>query len=373
MLMSITRSFKSASTSSLLVISNLLPIKFKILELSACQFISYDKNQFSPPSINTIESVFAGCGLGASVDKRKKFFSFEFPPWVYLKPTFQAVSPGDQDHQFLAPHDKNMSILTSAIKTEKGVGIAIVSCSAGAIIHSHQAKLPDFITTEQAHTQALDLALHYADSKRSFYNTCFINSISKNALIRATSESKPTSTERSNRILLLKNPGYMELRHIENIGAKGITMSNQKAKMAIKQLATASPNGFLQSPSHLRRVILSKLKENWNEEWTHSEQNKTTRDFFPTIKDAAVLKNAYIHHQVTQVLTGHSKLNSHMHKINKISSPMCNCKEEEETVEHFIYRCPNHALLRKKLIKIYKQINIDFHTTRNYGTSWSTL
>jgi hypothetical protein len=136
-----------------------LPIKFKILELSACQFISYDKNQFSPLSINTIESVFAGCGLGASVDKRKKFFSFEFPPWVYLKPTFQAVSPGDQDHQFLAPHDKNMSILTSAIKTEKGVGIAIVSCSAGAIIHSHQAKLPDFITTEQAHTQALDLAL----------------------------------------------------------------------------------------------------------------------------------------------------------------------------------------------------------------------
>ena len=62
-------------------------------------------------------------------------------------------------------------------------------------------------------------------------------------------------------MLLLKNPGYMELRHIENIGAKGISMSNKKAKMAIKQLATASPNGFLQSPSHLRRVILSKLKD----------------------------------------------------------------------------------------------------------------
>ena len=54
-----------------------------------------------------------------------------------------------------------------------------------------------------------------------------------------------------------------------------------------------------------------------------------------------------------------------MHKINKISSPMCNCKEEEETVEHFIYRCPNHALLRKKLIKMYEQMNIDFHPPTN--------
>ena len=119
----------------------------------------------------------------------------------------------------------------------------------------------------------------------------------------------------------------------------------------------ASPNGFLQSPSLLHRVILSKLKENWNEEWTHSEQNKTTGDFFPTIKDATVLKHAYIHHQVTQVLTDHSKLNSHMHKINKISSPMCNCNEGEETVEHFIYRCQKHTLLRNKL----KNVQPDEH------------
>jgi hypothetical protein len=110
-------------------------------------------------------------------------------------------------------------------------------------------------------------------------------------------------------------------------------MANQKAKMAIKQLSTASPNSFLQSPSLLHQIILSKLKENWNEEWTHNEQNKTTGDFFPTIKDATVLKNTYINHQVTQVLRGHCKLNSHMHKIDKISSPMCHCNEEEEIVE----------------------------------------
>ena len=84
----------------------------------------------------------------------------------------------------------------------------------------------------------------------------------------------------------------MKLRLTENRGTKGISMSNQNAKMTIKQLSTASSNGFLNLPSLLHRVNLSKLKENWKEEWTHSEENKTTRDFFPTIKDAIVLKNA---------------------------------------------------------------------------------
>ena len=48
---------------------------------------------------------------------------------------------------------------------------------------------------------------------------------------------------------------------------------------------------------------------------------------------------------------------------------MCNCKEEEETVEYFNYRCPNHALLRKKPIKMYEQMNIDFHPPTNIFAS----
>ena len=96
---SITRSFKSASTSSLLVISNLLPINLKVLELTAYKLISYKKQSFSYLSANTIESVFAGCGLLLSfvpVDKRRKFVSSDFPPWKYHKPKFDVVSSADQ-------------------------------------------------------------------------------------------------------------------------------------------------------------------------------------------------------------------------------------------------------------------------------------
>ena len=132
-LICITRSFKSASTSSLLVISNLLPINLKIFEFSAHQFISYNKNSFSSLSANTIESVFAGCDLSLPIDKRKRFFSSEFPPWMYHKLKFEVMSSADQ-HQHLASNSRTLTIWTSAIKTEKGVEIAIVSCSASAMV-----------------------------------------------------------------------------------------------------------------------------------------------------------------------------------------------------------------------------------------------
>ena len=357
-LICITRSFKSASTSSLLVISNLLPINLKIFEFSAHQFISYNKNSFSSLSANTIESVLAGCDLSLPIDKRKRFFSSEFPPWMYHKLKFEVMSSADQ-HQHLASNSRTLTIWTTAIKTEKGVEIAIVSCSASAMVQSQQSKLPDFVTLEQAHTQALSIALHYAATKKPKYDSCVINIASKNALLASTTESKPTNTESLNRVLLLQHPEYMKLRFLAT-DTKGFAIANQKAKMAVKQLSTASSNSFPHSPSVLHHVISSKLQEIWNEKWINSKKSKLTRDFFPTIKDALVLKNAYIHHHITQVLTGHSKLNHHLHKIKKISSAMCNCKKENETVEHFIFRCQNYAIQREKILEVSNQLKIRF-------------
>lgn len=160
MLLSITRSFKSASTSSLLVIPNLLPINLTIFELSAHRLISCEKNSFSPSSLNTIESVFASCDLSISVDKRKRFFSPDFPPWSYQKSNFEVISLVNQDPPLLSIQENGMTIWTRAMKLKSGVGITIVSCSTSAGVHSQQAKLPDYLTIEQAHSHALNYLLH---------------------------------------------------------------------------------------------------------------------------------------------------------------------------------------------------------------------
>ena len=53
-LKSITRSFNSVPMSSMLIISNLLPISLKAIELSAQRYLSFDKSHFTPSSLKAI-------------------------------------------------------------------------------------------------------------------------------------------------------------------------------------------------------------------------------------------------------------------------------------------------------------------------------
>ena len=51
----------------------------------------------------------------------------------------------------------------------------------------------------------------------------------------------------------------------------------------------------------------------------------------------------------THLLTGHSHLNYHMHKLKKVDSPLCNaCGLEDETVKHVLTSCPALWKLRQE-------------------------
>ncbi|KAJ7032161.1 hypothetical protein C8F04DRAFT_959286, partial [Mycena alexandri] len=42
----------------------------------------------------------------------------------------------------------------------------------------------------------------------------------------------------------------------------------------------------------------------------------------------------------------------HLHKINKADSPLCpGCRQADETVEHYLLRCPAHADARRELVR----------------------
>ena len=83
-------------------------------------------------------------------------------------------------------------------------------------------------------------------------------------------------------------------------------------------------------------------------EWRRSWQGvkKTlTHEFFPTIDKAAsmVIRSLpkQIQRMIVQILTGHSVLNGHMHKIHLADEPICRlCLEDDETPKHIILDCP---------------------------------
>jgi hypothetical protein len=59
---------------------------------------------------------------------------------------------------------------------------------------------------------------------------------------------------------------------------------------------------------------------------------------------------------LVQLRTGHVGLNKHLHKIGKAESPLCPaCQKTDETVHHFLFRCPAYDRQRRKIERELKR------------------
>ena len=66
---------------------------------------------------------------------------------------------------------------------------------------------------------------------------------------------------------------------------------------------------------------------------------------------------------LVRLLTGHNRLNSHMHGILKLaSSPNCPCGQEDHTTEHVLQRCHLHKATRENVWPVSTPL-----TTKLYG------
>lgn len=105
-------------------------------------------------------------------------------------------------------------------------------------------------------------------------------------------------------------------------------------------------------PSQIKKAIRTVLGNLWSKEWSESSQGNTTRSFFPSPSCFTQLSSHNLPHQVIQILSGHSYLNVHQHRLKLLNSPSCACSSQYETTEHFIFDCPLFANLRVNFIAI---------------------
>jgi hypothetical protein len=55
-----------------------------------------------------------------------------------------------------------------------------------------------------------------------------------------------------------------------------------------------------------------------------------------------------------QLRTGHAPLCKHLHKLERHVSPMCPyCKQEEETVQHFLVKCPALVVTHNRFFFVF--------------------
>ena len=69
---------------------------------------------------------------------------------------------------------------------------------------------------------------------------------------------------------------------------------------------------------------------------------KHTKDLYDTLhrKEAQIL---------SQLRTGHTRLNSFLHKIGVVDSAACECGHEKEDIRHFLLHCPRYSTQRQQL------------------------
>lgn len=99
------------------------------------------------------------------------------------------------------------------------------------------------------------------------------------------------------------------------------------------------------------------LKEEANRTWkSHLKQGHNSEGLLSQL-DAAHLDKVpvplnlprQIIGKLCSLLTGQTKLQAFLYKVNQSYTPTCSCLMEDETVSHYVYRCQNYQYLRVRL------------------------
>lgn len=125
-------------------------------------------------------------------------------------------------------------------------------------------------------------------------------------------------------------------RFISKVKVPPSTMAclNKQANSVLMRLEHTSTS-FEEKKTVIRRHFL----DIWNAEWLQCQSASITKEFFPSVNSANVLRKSNPSFEVMKMLTGHSFLNKFLCQIKIRSSPLCNCKLDEESSHHFIFDC----------------------------------
>ena len=128
---------------------------------------------------------------------------------------------------------------------------------------------------------------------------------------------------------------------------------NEKADTLAKQGTTCDNliKGYIPQ-SHITRMINSKVRHFDSVSWAkqghkHTKMTLGNKQHSTITKLKSLLKDRRGYRAAVHLITGHAGLNAHLFKMTFEDSSICPfCEYEEETVGHFLGKCPAFARLR---------------------------
>ena len=124
------------------------------------------------------------------------------------------------------------------------------------------------------------------------------------------------------------------------------------------------------NPSAVKRTYHDKLKKEWSKAWRSSKRGERAMHMdgtTPSTKFINAISNKEISckmaSHISQLRLSHTPINQFLKCIRMVDSTRCPaCREEEETIEHYLLACPSHAherwALNRQARKIRKQLSL---------------
>ena len=141
---------------------------------------------------------------------------------------------------------------------------------------------------------------------------------------------------------------------------RGIT-GNDKADELAKW---GSRNGQeLQMPLEkdtVRSLIQTESIKDWQEHWESHDTGRFTYGLSPNVSSKPWFKYSNLPRSViktvSRIMLNHYALNAHLSRFNIVESPVCDCSEDYQTIDHILWRCPNRCEGRDDFIKKVEEL-----------------
>ncbi len=285
-------------------------------------------------------------------EKSESPFSGSLPPWkfcfnILLLPKHIVVP--------LLPSDNSVNVYSVSTHSPVQTATGIVVTNHSGVISSHSFSFKSNKSKLTNSRLALKEVLGIALSLSHCHSKIDIFVQSSSDYFFATPSSRHDSLDAENFTILTSIRGRINLYfglHSANAGyeaAREVSTRNSPLVMV----------NFPPSKFENKREIECLLISVWESEWSSTQKGETTRNFFPNVKAAAILKTKKSNNKIAQILTGHCLLNAHQQRFGFVKDPSCSCGDPIESIPHFLFFCPTYDIIRRE----FKDISLEVCNT----------
>ncbi len=325
--------YKTVSTEALNIITNLMPIDLRIKQVATEYHLK--KN---------IRSDLVNHYFDNNVDLNLISRPIDFKKLPH---------PGVSDKISLTEDiTADYFVYTNGYKNDNKVGSGFCVIENNNIIMRSKFKHANYCSQFQSQLFSVYKTLSYMKSKQYINKKVIV--FGNMTTIKAIENSKSTNKLIYQIIVLyqeLKSMGVLVMfaNNYNSIHIEGEQESKNLSKAGSS--AHRAIDYDVIPLNYIRKQIIDKNINQWNNRWINTTKGSITKKFIPTISFRLEIKKYFeTNYELTQILTGHGTNNNYLFKYQLKDYKSCDrCGAEDETVEHIVSDCEELEEKRREL------------------------